>query len=125
MSGVQDSLEFDTGRGVRPRGQADTREGPGIFTFDWDATKAAAEDAAADVPGRGYERRQGEIAHAAAEFARQTGKRPDDYYLPLWGEPVDVERHAPACEPKGATYTGLRIVRGENGSWCARCIVDV
>ena len=23
----------------------------------------------------------------------------------LWGEPVDVERHAPACEPKGATYT--------------------
>ena len=25
----------------------------------------------------------------------------------LWGEPVDVERHAPACEPKGATYTAL------------------
>jgi len=23
----------------------------------------------------------------------------------LWGEPVDVDRHAPACEPKGATYT--------------------
>ena len=22
----------------------------------------------------------------------------------LWGEPVDVERHAPACEPKGATF---------------------
>ena len=25
----------------------------------------------------------------------------------LWGEPVDVARHAPACEPKGATYTAL------------------
>jgi SHS2 domain-containing protein len=51
----------------------------------------------------------------------------DDGHLhgTLWGEPVDVERHAPACEPKGATYTGLRIVHGEDGSWCARCIVDV
>src|SRR5690606_29149350 len=27
----------------------------------------------------------------------------------LWGEPVDVARHAPACEPKGATFTALRV----------------
>lgn len=83
---VQDGLEFDPAR-VRPRGQADTTLPPGIFDFNWDATKAAAADAAADVPGRGYERRQGEIAHVAAEFARQTGKRPDAYYMPVWGEP--------------------------------------
>jgi len=42
----------------------------------------------------------------------------------LWGEPVDVARHAPACEPKGATYTALRVARQGN-SWSAACIVDV
>ena len=43
----------------------------------------------------------------------------------LWGEPVDVERHAPACEPKGATYTALKVAAGSNGIWSAACIVDV
>lgn len=43
----------------------------------------------------------------------------------LWGEPVDVERHAPACEPKGATYTALRVAADGDGSWSAACIVDV
>jgi len=43
----------------------------------------------------------------------------------LWGEPVDVARHAPACEPKGATYTALRVAQGDDGSWSAACVVDV
>ena len=43
----------------------------------------------------------------------------------LWGEPVDVERHSPACEPKGATYTALRVAQEPNGMWSAACIVDV
>ena len=43
----------------------------------------------------------------------------------LWGEPVDVERHAPACEPKGATYTALRVAENPDGAWSAACIVDV
>jgi tRNA nucleotidyltransferase (CCA-adding enzyme) len=43
----------------------------------------------------------------------------------LWGEPVDVERHAPACEPKGATYTALRVAKDPDGTWSASCIVDV
>ncbi len=43
----------------------------------------------------------------------------------LWGEPVDVERHAPACEPKGATYTALKVAADNNGTWSAACIVDV
>jgi SHS2 domain-containing protein len=43
----------------------------------------------------------------------------------LWGEPVDVERHAPACEPKGATYTALRVGKDQDGTWSAACIVDV
>lgn len=43
----------------------------------------------------------------------------------LWGEPVDVARHAPACEPKGATYTALKVAADSNGVWSAGCIVDV
>lgn len=43
----------------------------------------------------------------------------------LWGEPVDVKRHAPACEPKGATYTALKVAADDNGIWSAACIVDV
>jgi SHS2 domain-containing protein len=43
----------------------------------------------------------------------------------LWGEPVDVARHAPACEPKGATYTALKVAQSAGGTWSAGCIVDV
>jgi SHS2 domain-containing protein len=43
----------------------------------------------------------------------------------LWGEPVDVARHAPACEPKGATYTALMVAADESGIWSAACVVDV
>lgn len=43
----------------------------------------------------------------------------------LWGEPVDVARHAPACEPKGATYTALRVAKEPDGTWSAACVVDV
>jgi SHS2 domain-containing protein len=43
----------------------------------------------------------------------------------LWGEPVDVARHAPACEPKGATYTALKVAADKDRTWSAACIVDV
>lgn len=43
----------------------------------------------------------------------------------LWGEPVDPARHAPACEPKGATLTALEVGRREDGTWSAGCVVDV
>jgi len=43
----------------------------------------------------------------------------------MWGEPVNVARHAPACEPKGATYTALRVTREGDGFWSAACVVDV
>lgn len=42
-----------------------------------------------------------------------------------WGEPVDIKRHQPAVEPKGATCTGLRVRESEDGVWDAECIVDV
>lgn len=40
------------------------------------------------------------------------------------GEPVDPSRHAPAVEPKGATYTNLRVAR-ESHQWVAQTVVDV
>jgi SHS2 domain-containing protein len=43
----------------------------------------------------------------------------------LWGEPVDIARHAPACEPKGATFTALRVAADRDGTWSAACLVDV
>jgi tRNA nucleotidyltransferase (CCA-adding enzyme) len=42
-----------------------------------------------------------------------------------WGEPVEVERHRPAVEVKGATYTALNVQRDEQGRWIAQCVVDV
>ena len=41
-----------------------------------------------------------------------------------FGEPVEVARHHPAVEVKGATWTGLRVAR-KGGSWVAECVVDV
>jgi tRNA nucleotidyltransferase (CCA-adding enzyme) len=46
-------------------------------------------------------------------------------FATAWGEPVDLERHHPAVEVKGATYTQLAVSRGDDGSWSARCVVDV
>jgi protein archease len=42
-----------------------------------------------------------------------------------WGEPMDVRRHAPAAEAKGATMTALRVARADDGRWSAQCVVDV
>jgi tRNA nucleotidyltransferase (CCA-adding enzyme) len=41
------------------------------------------------------------------------------------GEPVDVRRHQPAAEVKGATYTALDVHRDTDDTWSARCVVDV
>lgn len=43
----------------------------------------------------------------------------------VWGEPVDVIRHEPAVEVKGATYTALEVRQSPSGQWWAQCVVDV
>ena len=47
--------------------------------------------------------------------------------LDAWvdGEPVDRDRHHPAVEVKGATYTELSVRQDAAGLWRARCVVDV
>ncbi len=42
-----------------------------------------------------------------------------------WGEPLDAQRHQPAVEVKGATYTDLRVTESRPGMWTAQCIIDV
>lgn len=42
-----------------------------------------------------------------------------------WGEPVDIARHQPAVEVKGATYTSLFAGQNAEGDWIAQCVVDV
>ena len=43
----------------------------------------------------------------------------------IWGEAVDVARHRPAVEVKGATYTQLAVRQEPDGQWLAQCVVDV
>lgn len=42
-----------------------------------------------------------------------------------WGEPIDPARHHPAVEPKGATFTELRVGPCPVEGWIAQCVVDV
>lgn len=42
-----------------------------------------------------------------------------------WGENIDIARHRPTVEIKGATYTELKVEQQANGSWLAQCVVDV
>ena len=51
----------------------------------------------------------------------------DDHTLSAeaWGEPLDIARHQPAVEVKGATYTSLSVARDSAGRWVAQCVIDV
>jgi len=42
-----------------------------------------------------------------------------------WGESVEVKRHQPAVEVKGATVTELRVAHTPSGGWFAQCVIDV
>lgn len=43
----------------------------------------------------------------------------------VWGEKIDIVKHRPAVEVKGATYTALKVYQNQEGVWTAQCIVDV
>lgn len=42
-----------------------------------------------------------------------------------WGEKVNITRHRPAVEVKGATYTALAVKQDDQFGWLAQCVVDV
>jgi SHS2 domain-containing protein len=49
----------------------------------------------------------------------------DSLEADAWGEPIDIARHAPAVEVKGATLTELAVRKEPDGRWLAQCGVDV
>jgi tRNA nucleotidyltransferase (CCA-adding enzyme) len=49
----------------------------------------------------------------------------DELSAVAWGERMDPERHRPAVEVKGATYTELSVRESASGGWIAQCVVDV
>ncbi len=42
-----------------------------------------------------------------------------------WGEALERQRHQPAVEIKGATYTALEVRQLAGDHWRVRCVVDV
>ena len=42
-----------------------------------------------------------------------------------FGEAVNRQKHHPAVEIKGTTFTDLRVYQQTDGAWVAQCIVDV
>ena len=42
-----------------------------------------------------------------------------------FGEAIDRQKHQPAVEIKGATFTELRVYQQPDDSWVAQCVVDV
>ena len=42
-----------------------------------------------------------------------------------WGESIQRDKHHPAIEIKGATFTELRVNQSAHGAWLAQCVVDV
>jgi tRNA nucleotidyltransferase (CCA-adding enzyme) len=43
----------------------------------------------------------------------------------VFGEAIDRQKHQPAVEIKGATFTELRVYQQPDDSWVAQCVVDV
>jgi len=70
----------------------------------------------ADTKGLVFGRFAVDIERVSPGTFRLTGR--------AWGEPFDVARHESTVEPKGATFTELRVAQ-EGGRWVAQCIVDV
>jgi len=67
-----------------------------------------------------------EMATRNMLFSRFTVRFNDhSLHATAWGEPIEVARHQPAVEVKGATYTELTVKRDEQGRWVAQCVVDV
>jgi tRNA nucleotidyltransferase (CCA-adding enzyme) len=67
-----------------------------------------------------------EMATRKMLFSRFTVRVNDhSLHATAWGEPIEVARHQPAVEVKGATYTELSVKRDEQGRWIAQCVVDV
>jgi SHS2 domain-containing protein len=69
-----------------------------------------------------YEMATRHMLFSRFELGIEGGRRLD---ARAWGERLDVGRHQPAVEVKGATFTGLEVSPRPEGGWTAQCVVDV
>jgi SHS2 domain-containing protein len=60
-------------------------------------------------------------------FTAAVTAAPDGYRVAarVAGEPLDLDRHEPTVEPKGATFMLARVAREGDGPWISQCVVDV
>ncbi len=59
-------------------------------------------------------------------FSRYEVVIDDDHLSAVaFGEAIDRQKHQPAVEIKGATFTELLVCQRDDGAWLAQCIVDV
>lgn len=68
-----------------------------------------------------YEMASRHMIFGAYDVAIEGGKLEARAY----GEKISRERHAPAVEVKGATFTELAVREDGPGLWRAQCVVDV
>lgn len=65
------------------------------------------------------------FARFEVSIAEPAGGRMLALQATAWGEAIDPERHDRAVEPKGATFTELRVGCDAAGLWTAQCVIDV
>lgn len=67
-----------------------------------------------------------EMSTQSALFSRFEVVINDDTLSAIaYGEAVDRQKHQPAVEIKGATFTELRVYQQADDMWVAQCVVDV
>jgi SHS2 domain-containing protein len=67
-----------------------------------------------------------EMSTQSALFSRFEVVIDDDTLSAIaYGEAVDRQKHQPAVEIKGATFTELRVYQQADNAWVAQCVVDV
>ncbi|WP_340123914.1 archease [Methylobacter svalbardensis] len=55
----------------------------------------------------------------------QVSIKNDTLSATAFGVAVDRQKHQPAVEIKGATFTELHVYQQADGTWVAQCVVDV
>jgi len=98
-------------------GAADTKPPPAWYHLDWDATKASAESAYWDVPGRAMQDRNTRLQFAAADLAQARGMQPGSYNLSMPGEPLQDPSQTFVDE--NAFWRDLRDYRRSNPQFLA------
>lgn len=72
-----------------------------------------------------YEMATRRLLFSRFDISIESGHDGFSLHATAWGETVDVLRHQPAAEIKGATFCELEVVQESDGSWRAQCVVDV